>query len=182
MRNALCDNCGESFEPKRKSQRFCSRTCSGLATARKRGQQGRQDFECEQCGKHFEDYATNRTNDRAYCSPGCATAARRVDRPACEVCGEPVRLLRNRYCSKRCSNAARPNPGFTSWSGFYARAQRANPDPEPCAHCGGSAVHRHHPDYNDPERVVWLCGGCHNREHDGKRHGKRFRPEVPLPK
>jgi len=53
--------------------------------------------------------------------------ARKKERPRCEVCGKPVRLMRNRYCSKSCSNKARDNPGVTSLSGVYARAQRAYP-------------------------------------------------------
>ena len=47
------------------------------------------------------------------------------------------------------------------------------PRPEACEGCGstpglsrtGSAlIHAHHPDYEHPEIIKWLCGRCHRRE------------------
>ncbi len=37
---------------------------------------------------------------------------------------------------------------------------------EPC-HCGEAKVEAHHPDYDDPRSVVWLCRK-HHREHHAK--------------
>ncbi|HUU91975.1 MAG TPA: hypothetical protein VM238_12290, partial [Phycisphaerae bacterium] len=38
-----------------------------------------------------------------------------------------------------------------------------------CEHCGATSpparLHRHHPDYSDPLRIVWLCTLCHGEEH-----------------
>lgn len=160
-----CDECGTEFTPKRAGVRYCGRSCAGRATARARGQSGKVDCICAACGKQWQDYASN---GRRFCSDECSRAARRTDRPRCEVCGEPVRLMRNRYCSKSCANAARPRPGIASFTGFYARAQAANPNPEPCADCGKPGRHRHHEDYSRPEDVVWLCPSCHRRRHPRK--------------
>lgn len=36
---------------------------------------------------------------------------------------------------------------------------------DPCWSCGADAVHMHHPDYDRPKDVVWLCLFCHGDEH-----------------
>jgi len=46
----------------------------------------------------------------------------------------------------------------------YLRAQgRLNP--EPCLLCGAAETQMHHPDYNNPYRVEWLCMPCHIEHH-----------------
>ena len=35
-----------------------------------------------------------------------------------------------------------------------------------CADCGGGPIHLHHPDYDDPWRVIPLCRSCHMRRHN----------------
>ena len=34
-----------------------------------------------------------------------------------------------------------------------------------CAHCGESEAIAHHPDYDDPAFVIWLCRSCHSKHH-----------------
>jgi hypothetical protein len=34
-----------------------------------------------------------------------------------------------------------------------------------CEICGARPAHCHHIDYNDPERVMWLCTRCHGAYH-----------------
>ena len=36
---------------------------------------------------------------------------------------------------------------------------------EPCSVCGNVTVHRHHPDYSKPEKVIFLCPLHHARLH-----------------
>jgi len=37
---------------------------------------------------------------------------------------------------------------------------------KPCRICGLEPAQAHHPDYNDPRRVDWLCPPHHRAEHD----------------
>jgi len=34
-----------------------------------------------------------------------------------------------------------------------------------CWHCGEDSPEAHHPDYNKPLSIVWLCRSCHQRAH-----------------
>lgn len=36
---------------------------------------------------------------------------------------------------------------------------------QPCEHCGAEKTEAHHPDYDMPGLVQWLCRRCHNRVH-----------------
>lgn len=49
----------------------------------------------------------------------------------------------------------------------HRKALRAYQDPEPCYLCGELGTDRHHPDYNFPCYIVWLCASCHMRLHAG---------------
>lgn len=37
--------------------------------------------------------------------------------------------------------------------------------PEPCRRCGAEPAEKHHPDYEKPLEVEWLCRSCHRRMH-----------------
>ena len=144
--------------------------------------QGEVETVCASCGKRFKDWGSNR---RKYCGQRCAGQAIRRDRPKCEVCGKPVRTMRNRFCSRACRGVAQRGVliGVNSYPALYARVQKAHPDPEPCAICGSAGKHRHHPDYSKPLDIVWLCAGCHQRLHSvGKPRRTRVRPKsIHLP-
>lgn len=100
----------------------------------------------------------------------------------CEHCGAefvPAKPSR-RFCSKRCSNSSRIY-GITSYPGLYNRLQKLYPEPQPCVECGAPGQHRHHPDYDKPLEIVWMCAPCHRRVHQLGKHGKgggRQRPGV----
>jgi ribosomal protein S27AE len=36
---------------------------------------------------------------------------------------------------------------------------------QPCERCGAPAVQTHHPDYDKPTEIRWLCPKCHGAEH-----------------
>lgn len=42
--------------------------------------------------------------------------------------------------------------------------------PDSCGSCGirGEKIHAHHPDYNFPLRILWLCKSCHQIVHRRK--------------
>ena len=127
-----------------------------------------QKFICQQCGKEFDDYPSNNPK---YCSRECSGLANRKSRPLCKVCGKPVRRMRNVYCSRSCRNKdlGFQERGITSYSGLYWKLQQMYPNPEPCAICGNMGQHRHHPDYDKPFDIVWLCESCHHKLHPRNR-------------
>ena len=47
--------------------------------------------------------------------------------------------------------------------------------PRPCR-CGSRKVEKHHPDYANPRRVVWICRPCHLKSHAAEKRAKRLRP------
>ncbi len=58
--------------------------------------------------------------------------------------------------------------------------------PGPCALCGAVGKNQgHHPDYNQPALVIWLCPSCHRQEHiriDAMLDGPKNKPERKLRK
>jgi len=36
---------------------------------------------------------------------------------------------------------------------------------QPCAECGKDNSQMHHPNYNEPLLIAWLCGDCHSALH-----------------
>jgi arylsulfatase A-like enzyme len=40
---------------------------------------------------------------------------------------------------------------------------------EPCTFCGKEETQAHHPDYDKPLLIVWLCGDCHRKVHPRTR-------------
>ena len=50
--------------------------------------------------------------------------------------------------------------------------------PQPCRNCGATQnIHAHHPDYNKPLDIVWLCQKCY-----ADLHNKKFNLIGPLMK
>ena len=143
------------------------------------------NMRCQQCGADFY----RKDSGRLYCSVECGHLAQRTERPACLVCGKPVRLMGNRFCSKSCSNRGVPRfryrDGLTDYQRHrderLARAKRsyvkdktiarikarkAIPDAQPCESCGSERnVIRHHDDYTEPTVVRFLCRRCHAFQH-----------------
>lgn len=40
----------------------------------------------------------------------------------------------------------------------------------PCSQCGNQRSHAHHPDYDQPYAVIWLCNTHHRKEHSRLFH------------
>lgn len=62
------------------------------------------DHVCGNCGKTFSP----RRAANVYCSPSCRiwglAALARMPRPACSICGQPVKKARAKMCSVACAN------------------------------------------------------------------------------
>src|SRR4249920_388636 len=115
-----CEFCRKQFtDPKHPGRKFCSQRCAGLAIAEKRGQEHSVEGACDRCGKLF---LAMPSAERQFCSVECARLAAFKDRPKCKMCGKPVQLMRNRYCSRACRAKDTPKRGITTVSGFYLRA------------------------------------------------------------
>ena len=50
---------------------------------------------------------------------------------------------------------------------------------QPCALCNNFNSQKHHPDYNDPLLIVWLCADCHRALHkNAKVEGAKVEEAV----
>lgn len=106
----------------------------------------------------------------------------------CAHCGKTfyiafkrIKRGRGRFCSRECdgqSKLGKPTPGFTTPDSTRAERIRANGrvnmrlkrgwfvKPCRCQKCGRWArLDSHHPDYQKPDEVVWLCRSCHMLAH-----------------
>lgn len=79
-----------------------------------------------------------------------------------------------------------------AWRAAHAGARRAHKCVEvalasgllqrqPCKRCGASTADAHHPNYNEPLRVVWLCRACHQHVHAEERYAAACRTEKRRP-
>ncbi len=50
---------------------------------------------------------------------------------------------------------------------------------QPCVVCGNPKVHGHHPDYDKPLEVIWLCPKHHMQEHVKRREYNIISPRKP---
>jgi hypothetical protein len=113
----------------------------------------------------------------SYC-PECTVAGNR-ERLArtgrqCSKCGVASALPYHRYC-RGCFTTSyaewRRNRSEEARQKQRTRAiatdhrQRGTLKPRPCEHCGSVEVEMHHPDYDQPLQVVWLCRPCHQSIH-----------------
>lgn len=64
--------------------------------------------------------------------------------------------------ASRAFRAAHPKAAAS-----HSAAQRVHTANEPCALCGKPNTVRHHPTYDQPLSIVWLCRSCHRRVHAG---------------
>ena len=98
----------------------------------------------------------------------------------CSRCGvQPVRLLGQRYC-RECHNsymrvwrighqlneAGADKARIRAYSASLKK--RGHLTPTPCWVCDAPDVQMHHPDYDNPRDVRWLCERCHRQLHQGQ--------------
>ena len=87
----------------------------------------------------------------------------------CSRCNS-VHDRNGRYC-RPCHNWRKSHPlndlqrkkdNARSYAGVYKR--RGKLIEEPCS-CGAGGAEMHHPDYDKPLIVIWMCRACHLQHH-----------------
>lgn len=94
-----CKYCGKAFhalakDVKRGYGRFCSKSCVGKYSNKKRYGESPKTIPCEYCGKL--------TRNAKYCSRSCSNRGRKKERVyRCETCGDVLDTAR-KYCNRDC--------------------------------------------------------------------------------
>lgn len=91
----------------------------------------------------------------------------------CKSCEREIKRekrwsLRNRRTKKTVKRKLQPatEKRRANKKLYYAVKTGKVIKPEKCQRCNKKdKLHGHHPDYNKPLEVVWLCTMCHGREH-----------------
>lgn len=109
----------------------------------------------------------------------------------CSKCDEPLeakRIGKQRYCLKCKNENARLNrkkyleltkderrkASIRSITKEYVK--RGYLEKVNICNCGSTKTEAHHPDYNNPRLVEWMCRACHIELH------KTFNPKLPKAK
>jgi len=111
-------------------------------------------FPCRRCG----DWTTNSFWKL------CATCKPIVI--ACKVCGKPSLPYGTPYCAAHEAGRRRSYQAMKEVRKSLAQLPACC---GLCQTCGAAAQVRHHPNYDEPQRVVFLCRSCHNKIHSGPR-------------
>jgi len=131
---------------------------------------------CTQCGetRPLSDFHLDKRTGtpRAWCKP-CSNAYNRAyrRRNLAHVRARDRRYW-HKYKAKRDAYERRPDvrrKRSVRQAAYWAVKTGILPTRTACEHCGATSpparLHRHHPDYSDPLRIVWLCTLCHGEEH-----------------
>ena len=118
-----------------------------LAKARERYQKGRINF-CAYERKYYQEHRDERL-----------------------TYAQKYRRTQSALISKYHKNYSEDNKHKISAQG---KARYRSPLQECCKSCGSTEnLDRHHPDYNDPLKIVTLCHSCHMKLHLGLKETKR---------
>lgn len=178
-----CEWCGHTFRYRGRNgaSRYCSRRCSGWASAYAKGHPMESPVPwhaCPTCG-----HVWIRRSNRTYCSRECWPPTVYVPNPRppvridCAVCGRQVtgqgRGRPKRFCSKRCCDRAskltrrhRMRAGVATSERFTVR-EIATRDGWRCHICGGRVRQR---DATMDHLVPLSVGGQHVRENVALAH------------
>jgi hypothetical protein len=94
----------------------------------------------------------------------CSRCREVSDRPKSHICTKCHNSYQRKYRSENpLSGEARRRDSARSYAGVYKR--RGKLTPQPCVCCGEPEAEMHHPDYELPLEVVWLCSKHHDDWH-----------------
>lgn len=95
----------------------------------------------------------------------CCGNPRREGQRYCKDCHASYMRLWRHYHPP--NEEQRKKNNCVSYANVYLR--RGKIQRQPCATCGDPTSQMHHPDYDKPLLVVWLCRKCHLQLHAEKR-------------
>jgi len=77
-------------------------------------------------------------------------------------------MVKARKAKQQSEYSRNPRLRIKYLARWYAKRMTANGtiEQQPCAFCGSEKSQRHHPDYNQPLLIVWLCANCHRELHN----------------
>lgn len=99
----VCAHCGEKFDAHREAQRFCSRTCSGLANSAAM----KTARTCPSCGTVW---SAKQSKKGKFCSRACLhTSYRKLRQKVCIECGGAFEDQSRKNIRKTCSDTCLAN-------------------------------------------------------------------------
>lgn len=106
-----------------------------------------------------------------------AVVAERLEKLRCPECPKGIVKYRKKLCPD-CIVKAKIGKTITRMESDLMQKHGELVD-QPCETCGAPNAHKHHTDYSDSTIIVWLCAGCHGREHGEIRRGEKPEPGLP---
>lgn len=149
----VCEECGETYEPTRQNQQYCSRKCQGAARKQ------RIEKTCPHCGESFEVRPSEQR--LTYCSRECQRRDHRITM-TCEECGDTVEIQqcekdRRRFCSADCRYEAHggwgDGPRSQTCEACGRTFQRYEVGPY-CSHACRYETQRKRPRPDDPNALL----------------------------
>jgi hypothetical protein len=159
------------------------------------------------CKKYNFDIVRNNPANKCSTNPNSVSPNQRIRKPKgdpktkcskCQLELEPTRVGKQRYCCACHAEYMRINrPKHSELTDeqrkkaiarSYAKEYQKKGvlKKKPCDMCGNEDSEKHHPDYNKPLEVRWLCRVCHLDHHrflaegDDQTKPKRKRKPIPV--
>jgi ribosomal protein S27AE len=85
---------------------------------------------------------------------------------------ESDRVYRQKTKAKRRTRRNRPDVQKQDLANYkiYEQIKQKKIERKPCERCGATEnIHAHHPNYDEPLLIIWLCPSCHGHEHKSIR-------------
>jgi len=154
MRKVTCLYCGNIFETKHSTKKYCSRSHKVEQCKKRQRLARRIEKECEYCGRK---YKTSRSRQRFCCKECTGKSLTAKSREIiCACCGVKFTTKGNRskYCSYKCLRAA-----------YKFSKHLRNKSCECCGFGNKHALHLHHINRTKKIGYVTLCANCHYIYH-----------------
>ena len=130
---------------------------------------------CKNCGAKTSyriSYLNKGKGRGTFCSLKCLYSYKLIPIKKCATCGVKFKPFRNtgRFCSKKCYGEFRgekwDGDKTKVWRIFNLAVNFGEIKRKPCEICGKKNAQGHHPNYNEPLKVIWLCPKHHRELHE----------------